>query len=181
MVQFEAKYLPQIAPEAVSEHEYVKNFLGGMPPDPPRGVRIFVSIFLDLLLCNPPKPKCLDPPLQRWEVELLRIRMPAASGPANYIYIYCRLVYAWQSTVANSAYTTYQGCISEEREKRSIIKSNSNELLFDIHEVGPQPVIYTLFQVQHMKMHIARMYSSLFLCLGVCHSGLFPLKHKSNR
>ena len=29
LVQFEAKYLPQIAPEAVSEHEYVKNFLGG--------------------------------------------------------------------------------------------------------------------------------------------------------
>ena len=37
LVQFEAKYLPQIAPEAVSEHEYVKNILGGMPPDPPRG------------------------------------------------------------------------------------------------------------------------------------------------
>ena len=34
LVQFEAQYLPQIAPETVSEHEYV---LGGMPPDPPRG------------------------------------------------------------------------------------------------------------------------------------------------
>ena len=29
LVQFEAKYSPQIAPEAVSEHGYVKNFLGG--------------------------------------------------------------------------------------------------------------------------------------------------------
>ena len=29
LVQFEAKYLPQIAPEAVSEHEYAKFFLGG--------------------------------------------------------------------------------------------------------------------------------------------------------
>ena len=35
LVQFEAKYLPQIAPEAVSEHEYVKNFLGGHAPRPP--------------------------------------------------------------------------------------------------------------------------------------------------
>ena len=63
LVQFEAKYLPQIAPEAVSEHEYVKNFLGGMLPDPPRGVRILVSFWI-CHLCNPPKPKCLDPPLQ---------------------------------------------------------------------------------------------------------------------
>ena len=31
---FEAKYLPQIAPETVSEHEYVKNFLGGHAPRP---------------------------------------------------------------------------------------------------------------------------------------------------
>ena len=29
LVQFEAKYLPQIAPEAVSEHEYVKISWGG--------------------------------------------------------------------------------------------------------------------------------------------------------
>ena len=41
LVQFEAKYSPQIAPEAVSEHGYVKNFLvgggggGRIPPDPP--------------------------------------------------------------------------------------------------------------------------------------------------
>ena len=46
LVQFEAKYLPQIAPEAVSEHEYVKNFWGVMPPDPPRGVRIFVYFWI---------------------------------------------------------------------------------------------------------------------------------------
>ena len=25
----------EIAPEAISEHEKVRNFLGGMPPDPP--------------------------------------------------------------------------------------------------------------------------------------------------
>ena len=29
-------FLPQIAPKAVSEHENTKNFLGDMPPDPPR-------------------------------------------------------------------------------------------------------------------------------------------------
>ena len=68
LVQFEAKYLPQIAPEAVSEHEYVKYFLGGMPPDPPRGVRILVSFWI-CHLCNPPKPKCLDPPL-RWHKQI---------------------------------------------------------------------------------------------------------------
>ena len=54
LVQFEAKYLPQIAPEAVSEHECQK-FLGGMPPDPPRGVRIFVSFWI----CH-----CATPPNQ---------------------------------------------------------------------------------------------------------------------
>ena len=65
LVQFEAKYLPQIAPEAVSEHEYVKISWGGMPPDPPRGAWIFIR-FLDLPLYMqppPPKSKCLDPPL----------------------------------------------------------------------------------------------------------------------
>ena len=39
LVQFEAKYSPQIAPEAVSEHGYVKNFLvggGGGGEDTPR-------------------------------------------------------------------------------------------------------------------------------------------------
>ena len=35
---------------------------GGMPPDPPRRAWIFIR-FLDLPLSNPPKPKCLDPPL----------------------------------------------------------------------------------------------------------------------
>ena len=60
--KFQAKYLPQIAPEAVSEHEYVKISWGVMPPDPPRGAWIFIR-FLDLLLHNPPKSKCLDPPL----------------------------------------------------------------------------------------------------------------------
>ena len=62
LVKFEAKYLPQISPEAVSEHEYVKISWGGMPPDPPRGAWIFIR-FLDLPLYNPPKSKCLDPPL----------------------------------------------------------------------------------------------------------------------
>ena len=33
-----------------------------MPPDPPRGAWIFIK-FLDLPLYNPPKSKCLDPPL----------------------------------------------------------------------------------------------------------------------
>ena len=53
LVQFEAKYLPQITPEAVSEHEYVKISWGGMPPDPPRGAWIFIR-FLNLPLYNPP-------------------------------------------------------------------------------------------------------------------------------
>ena len=30
--------LRQIVLKAVSEHKNTKNFLGGMPPDPPRGV-----------------------------------------------------------------------------------------------------------------------------------------------
>ena len=89
LVQFEAKYSPQIAPEAVSEHEYVKNFLGGggggggggMPPDPPRGAWIFIS-FLDLPLYNPPppppKPKYLDPPLIK---AILIILPPAREHP----------------------------------------------------------------------------------------------------
>ena len=34
LVEFEAKYLPQIAPEAVSEHEYVKISWGACPQTP---------------------------------------------------------------------------------------------------------------------------------------------------
>ena len=54
LVKFEAKYLPQIAPEAVSEHEYVKNLLGGMPPDPLEVFGFFFLSSLDLPLYNPP-------------------------------------------------------------------------------------------------------------------------------
>ena len=43
-LQFEAKYLPQIAPEAVSEHQYVKYFLGGSCPQTPLEVFGFLYI-----------------------------------------------------------------------------------------------------------------------------------------
>ena len=43
LVEFEAKYLPQIAPEAVSEHEYVKISWGGACPQTPLEVLGFSS------------------------------------------------------------------------------------------------------------------------------------------
>ena len=43
-LQFEAKYLPQIAPEAVSEHQYVKYFLGGSCTQTPLEVFGFLYI-----------------------------------------------------------------------------------------------------------------------------------------
>ena len=44
LVQFKAKYLPQIAPEAVSEHEYVKKFSGGACPQTP--LEVFGFLYL---------------------------------------------------------------------------------------------------------------------------------------
>ena len=38
MKQLLSKFLRQIVLKAVSEHKNTKNFLGGMPPDPPRDV-----------------------------------------------------------------------------------------------------------------------------------------------
>ena len=62
-----AKYLPQIAPETVSEHEHVKNFLGGIPPDPPPPQRCLRNFFLDLhATVQPPKPRSApDTPIIR--------------------------------------------------------------------------------------------------------------------
>ena len=55
LVQFEAKYLPQIAPEAVSEHEYVKISWGACPQTPLE----VLGFSSDFWICH-----CTTPPNQ---------------------------------------------------------------------------------------------------------------------
>ena len=55
LVQFEAKYLPQIAPEAVSEHEYVKISWGACPQTP---LEVFGFLYLSgSATVQPPQTK----------------------------------------------------------------------------------------------------------------------------
>ena len=135
LVEFEAKYLPQIAPEAVSEHEYVKISWGGMPPDPPRGAWIFIKFWI-CHCTTPPKSKCLDPPLFMISVMRNDVEHPISAIQHYKLLITRQEVYEIEGT--EQSFTDISGLLQFYQETPLTISSRT------IGKVCPKPENYLI-------------------------------------